>query len=60
MGFFNNESEQAEADHNEGQADGSKAGWVEQIFHDTVDQALRYDSYNEGWDNGVQNQPEDD
>ena len=60
MGFFENDAEQAEADHNEGQQNGSQAGWLEQIAHDTVGQALRSDDYNKGWDNGVQNQPEDD
>ena len=60
MGLFKSESEQAKADHDEGQKEGSRAGWLEQTFHDTIDQSLRSDDYNKGWENGVNNQPKDD
>lgn len=60
MGIFSSDSEKAQQEHNEGQADGSKASFIEELFHDTVEGALRSDAYNQGWENGVNNKPKDD
>ncbi|HXM46356.1 MAG TPA: hypothetical protein VN956_00720 [Pyrinomonadaceae bacterium] len=64
MGFFDilfaSDSEITEMEHNEGQAAGSQAGIIDDLWHNTVDQFFVSDAYNKGWDNGVENQPYDD
>ncbi|MBV8856395.1 MAG: hypothetical protein JOZ02_05485 [Acidobacteria bacterium] len=56
--LLNSDSEQAQADHEQGQADGSQA--------DLIDSAVYHifgggsDAYNAGYENGLNNQPDDD
>jgi hypothetical protein len=58
--WFESESERAQREHNEGQEAGSEANILDQMGHNFIDSAFQSDEYNEGWENGVNNQPQDD
>lgn len=60
MGWFSNDSEDKQAEHNQGQEDGSKASLPEQFMHNNFFPSLgASEAYDKGYENGVANQPED-
>ena len=57
LDMFKSEEEIAQEEHNQGQEDGADADVIDQCVHSL--NPFQSDEYNEGWDNGVDNQPED-
>ncbi len=61
MGIFSeSESEREVREHNEGQADGSRAGGWDKVAHNLGGDTGHSDAYNAGWRNGVDNPASDD
>ena len=61
-GFFDFRSDEQikQGDYNLGQQDGSDADTIDQVGHELVGRHIQTDDYNEGYEHGTRNQPDDE
>ena len=59
MALFKTDEDRARDEYERGQKDGSQAGNIDAAMHGLT-QGFNSEEYNEGWDNGLHNQPKDD